>query len=36
MWILKEPYQWTRRVGGFVNLGDEIKWHLAAAKGGSG
>lgn len=33
MWILEESYEWARRVGGFVNLGDEIKWYLTAAKG---
>jgi len=37
MRILQESYEGTRRVGGFVNLGDEINWCLAAinARGGS-
>lgn len=34
MWILQESYEWTGRVGSFVNLGDEINWHVAAINAG--
>ena len=37
MRILQESHERTGRVGGFVNLGDEINWRLATinARGGS-
>lgn len=35
MWVLQKSHEWARRVGGFVNLRDEI--NLAAIDaGGSG
>ena len=37
MRVLQKSHEWARRVGGFVNLRDEINWHLAAMNaGGSG
>lgn len=36
MWILQKSHEWTRRVGCFVNLRDEIEWHLAATNAEEG